>query len=83
MSQDTLYDSARRRLRRPRAGPAALRSPGQEDLLARRRLTDRIAWADRKQGRFICYSLNGAHEFIAIRVVSVGLVNRTVVHPNN
>jgi DNA repair protein RadC len=38
-------------------------------------------WADRKQERFICCSLNGAHEVIALRVVSVGLVNRTVVHP--
>jgi DNA repair protein RadC len=38
-------------------------------------------WADRKQERFICCSLNGAHEVIAARVVSVGLVNRTVVHP--
>jgi len=38
-------------------------------------------WSDRKQERFICCSLNGAHELIAIRVVSVGLVNRTVVHP--
>ncbi len=38
-------------------------------------------WADRKQERFICASLNGAHELLAIRVVSVGLVNRTVVHP--
>ncbi|HTX71467.1 MAG TPA: DNA repair protein RadC [Rectinemataceae bacterium] len=38
-------------------------------------------WADRKQERFICCSLNGAHELIAARVVSVGLVNRTVVHP--
>lgn len=38
-------------------------------------------WADRKQERFIALSLNGAHEVIAARVVSVGLVNRTVVHP--
>jgi len=38
-------------------------------------------WADRKQERFICCSLNGAHELIATRIVSVGLVNRTVVHP--
>ena len=36
-------------------------------------------WSDRKQERFICCSLNGAHELIAARVVSVGLVNRTVV----
>lgn len=38
-------------------------------------------WADRKQERFLCASLNGAHELIAVRVVSIGLVNRTVVHP--
>jgi DNA repair protein RadC len=38
-------------------------------------------WADRTQERFICCALNGAHEVIAVRVVSVGLVNRTVVHP--
>jgi DNA repair protein RadC len=38
-------------------------------------------WSDRKQERFICCSLNGAHELIAARVVSIGLVNRTVVHP--
>jgi DNA repair protein RadC len=38
-------------------------------------------WADRKQERFICCSLNGAHELLAARVVSVGLVNKTVVHP--
>jgi len=38
-------------------------------------------WSDRKQERFICCSLNGAHELIAARIVSVGLVNRTVVHP--
>ena len=30
-------------------------------------------WSDRKQERFICCSLNGAHELIAARVVSVGL----------
>jgi DNA repair protein RadC len=38
-------------------------------------------WSDRKQERFVCCSLNGAHELIAARVVSMGLVNRTVVHP--
>jgi DNA repair protein RadC len=37
--------------------------------------------ADRKQERFLCLSLNGAHEVLAIRVVTVGLVNRTIVHP--
>ncbi len=38
-------------------------------------------FADRKQEQFICVSLNGAHEVIGIRVVSVGTVNRTLVHP--
>lgn len=38
-------------------------------------------FADRKQEHFICLSLNGAHEVSAVRVVSVGLVNRTIVHP--
>ena len=38
-------------------------------------------YADRKQEHFLALSLNGAHEVIACRVVSVGLVNRTLVHP--
>ncbi|MDR0630131.1 MAG: DNA repair protein RadC [Treponema sp.] len=37
--------------------------------------------ADRRQERFICLSLNGAHEILAIRIVTIGLVNRTIVHP--
>jgi DNA repair protein RadC len=38
-------------------------------------------FADRKQEHFICISLNGANEVITSRVVSVGLVNKTQVHP--
>lgn len=38
-------------------------------------------YADRKQEHFLCISLNGAKEVIATRVVTVGLVNRTQVHP--
>ncbi len=38
-------------------------------------------YAGRNQEHFICVSLNGANEIIAKRVVSVGLVNRTLVHP--
>lgn len=38
-------------------------------------------YADRKQEHFLCLSLNGAHEVISVRVVSVGLVNRALVHP--
>lgn len=33
------------------------------------------------QENFITLTLNGAHEVINLRIVSVGLVNRTVVHP--
>lgn len=35
----------------------------------------------RKQECLICVSLNGAHEIIDHRVVSIGIVNRTLVHP--
>jgi len=38
-------------------------------------------FADRRQEHFICVSLNGANEVIATRVVSVGLVDKTQVHP--
>ena len=37
--------------------------------------------ADRKQERFVSVSLNGAHEALAVRVVTIGLLNRTIVHP--
>jgi DNA repair protein RadC len=37
--------------------------------------------ADRKQERFISISLNGAHEAMTVRVVTIGLLNRTIVHP--
>ncbi|MCL2213684.1 MAG: hypothetical protein FWC06_00610 [Treponema sp.] len=38
-------------------------------------------YADRKQEHFISLSLNGAHEVLAIRIVTIGLVNKTIVHP--
>lgn len=38
-------------------------------------------YADRKQEHFLCISLNGACEIITSRVVSIGLVDRTQVHP--
>ncbi|MDR2417678.1 MAG: DNA repair protein RadC [Treponema sp.] len=37
--------------------------------------------ADRRQECFICVSLNGAHEVLAVRIVTIGLVNKTIVHP--
>lgn len=36
---------------------------------------------DRKQEYFITVSLNGANEVINVRVVTIGLVNKTQVHP--
>jgi DNA repair protein RadC len=38
-------------------------------------------FASRRQEHFLCVSLNGAHEVIAVRIVTIGLVNRTIVHP--
>jgi DNA repair protein RadC len=38
-------------------------------------------YADCPQERFISVSLNGAHEVLAVRVVTIGLVNRALVHP--
>jgi DNA repair protein RadC len=38
-------------------------------------------FADRRQERFVCLSLNGAHELLKVRTVTLGLVNRTIVHP--
>ncbi len=38
-------------------------------------------YASRNQEHFISVSLNGANEIIEKRVVSVGIVNRTIVHP--
>lgn len=40
-----------------------------------------IAYADKKQEHFLSITLNGANEVIEQRVVSVGLVNSTQVHP--
>lgn len=37
--------------------------------------------ANRKQEHFIAISLNGANEVIASRVITVGLVNATQIHP--
>ena len=38
-------------------------------------------YADRKQEHFISTSINGANEVMNIRIVSIGLVDRTSVHP--
>lgn len=38
-------------------------------------------YGNRPQEYFLCISLNGAHEIISVRVISIGLVNHTLVHP--
>ncbi len=38
-------------------------------------------YATRMQEHFLSLALNGAHEVLAITVCSIGLVNRTIVHP--
>lgn len=38
-------------------------------------------YADRKQEHFLCATINGANEILNIRVVSIGLVDRSPVHP--
>jgi DNA repair protein RadC len=38
-------------------------------------------FADRKQEHFLCVSLNGAHEVIAARGITAGLINKTPIHP--
>ena len=38
-------------------------------------------FADRKQEHFLSVTVNGANEVLSVRVVSVGLVDRSLVHP--
>ena len=38
-------------------------------------------YASRMQEHFLGIALNGAHEVLSINVCSIGLVNRTIVHP--
>ncbi len=38
-------------------------------------------YADRKQEHFLCATINGANEILNTRVVSIGLIDRSPVHP--
>ncbi len=38
-------------------------------------------YGDRKQEHFLCISLNGANEVLQVRVITIGLVNQSHVHP--
>ncbi|MDR1286462.1 MAG: DNA repair protein RadC [Treponema sp.] len=61
---------------RRRWGAAGIRIRRPEDIYALIR-----HYADRRQERFLSLSFNGAHEVLAVRVITVGLVNRTIIHP--
>jgi DNA repair protein RadC len=62
---------ARRRIK-----PAGLKITTPADILPLIR-----HFADRKQEHFLCITINGANEVINVRVVSIGLLDRTPVHP--
>jgi DNA repair protein RadC len=62
---------ARRRIR-----PTGTKIRSAEDVLPLVR-----NFVDRPQEHFVAISLNGAHEVHAVRVVTIGLVNATQVHP--
>lgn len=38
-------------------------------------------YQNKRKEHFLVLTLNGAHNVIAVRLVSMGLVNRTIVHP--
>lgn len=38
-------------------------------------------YSDRKQEHFLCLSINGANEVLNIRVVTIGLIDQSQVHP--
>lgn len=38
-------------------------------------------YSNSKVEKFLCITLNGEHKIIKIRVVSMGLLNKTLVHP--
>lgn len=61
-----------RRLGRPHRHRVA----GPSDLVSRLQ-----HWADRPQEVFLTVTLNGAQEVLGTRPVTVGLLNRTLIHP--
>ncbi|MEI8093033.1 MAG: DNA repair protein RadC [Spirochaetales bacterium] len=56
--------------------PPALRIVTPSDLYPRL-----LHFADRPQEVFLAATLNGAHELLALHTVTIGLLNRTLVHP--
>lgn len=62
---------ARRRIK-----PEGVKIEAPADLLPQIR-----HYGDRKQEHFLCATINGANEVINVRVVSIGLIDRSPVHP--
>jgi DNA repair protein RadC len=56
--------------------PTHLRVTGPADLVPRL-----VHWTDRPQEVFLTVTLNGAQEVLGIRPVTLGLLNRTLIHP--
>ncbi len=65
------FEFARRRIK-----PAGLKIQFPVDVLPLIR-----HYGDRKQEHFLCVSINAANEVISVRVVSIGLVDKSYVHP--
>ena len=66
-----VLEFARRRIR-----PAGQKIRVPQDIIP---LVQHLA--DRKQEHFTCTTLNGAHEVIKTRIITIGLVNAAHVHP--
>ena len=60
--------------KRKKRRPPPIISPQDVFNLVRR-------YRDCRQEQFIVITLNGAHEPIKVSIASIGLVNRTIVHP--
>lgn len=63
-------------LGRRTSAPARLRVSGPEDLVPRL-----LHWTDRPQEVFLTITLNGAQEVLKMRPITIGLLNRTLIHP--
>ncbi len=61
---------------RRRINPAAKRINSPSDVVPLL-----FHYAACRKEHFLSISLNGAHEVLAVRVVSIGTLNRTIVHP--
>jgi len=68
---DAAFEFVRRRIK-----PEGLKIKFPADVLPLIR-----HYGDRKQEHFICISINGANEIINVRVVTIGLIDKTHVHP--